>query len=303
MPRTRRSVLFSPGDRPEMLRKAPDAGSDVVVFDLEDAVAPGRKAEAREAVNEVLGEIDSSSEILVRVTADEWATDLERVLAGEARPDGLMLPKVGSAEDVETLAASLDDRNEKTEDEASEQKGAGDGPMSIVALIESARGVLEAPAIAESHPVEALCFGAEDLAADVGTQRTPEGTEVLYAREKVVLAAASAGIDAIDTIFTEIGEPDRLREETEFARGLGYDGKMAIHPAQVSVINQAFTPDSERLEWAERVLDARAAADAEERGVFRVDDEMIDPPLIAQAERIVALASAAADEDRAETGR
>jgi citrate lyase subunit beta/citryl-CoA lyase len=286
-----------------MLRKAPDTGADVVVFDLEDAVAPGRKAEAREAVSEALDDVDSSSEILVRVTPDDWATDLDRVLAGEGRPDGLMLPKVGSAEDVETLAASLDDRNEKSGNEASGESGEGDGPMPIVALIESARGVLEAPAIANSHSVEALCFGAEDLAADVGAQRTPEGTEVLYAREKVVLAAASAGIDAIDTVFTEIDELDRLREETAFARGLGYDGKMAIHPAQVSVINEAFTPDPERVAWAERVLDAREAADAEDRGVFRVDGEMIDAPLIAQAERIVALASAAADEDRAETDR
>jgi len=281
-----------------MLRKAPSVSADVVVFDLEDAVAPGRKAEAREAVSEALDEVDSDSEVLVRVTPDEWAADLDRVFAGEARPDGLMLPKVGSAEDVETLAASLDDRNEK-----SGEKGEGDGPMPVVALIESARGVLEAPSIANSHSVGALCFGAEDLAADIGAQRTPEGTEVLYARERVVLAAASAGIDAIDTVFTEIGEPDRLREETAFARGLGYDGKMAIHPAQVSVINDAFTPEPERVEWAERVLDAREAADAENRGVFRVDDEMIDPPLIAQAERIVALARAAENEDRAETER
>ena len=279
-----------------MLRKAPSVSADVVVFDLEDAVAPGRKAEAREAVSEALDEVDSDSEVLVRVTPDEWAADLDRVFAGEARPDGLMLPKVGSAEDVETLAASLDDRNEK-----SAEKGEGDGPMPIVALIESARGVLQAPAIADTHPVEALCFGAEDLAADIGAQRTVEGTEVLYARERVVLAAASAGIDAIDTVFTEIGETDRLREETTFARGLGYDGKMAIHPAQVSVINDAFTPEPERVEWAERVLDARKAADAENWGVFRVDDEMIDPPLIAQAERTVALARAAENEDRAET--
>ena len=166
-----------------MLRKAPNAGADVVVFDLEDAVAPGRKAEAREAVIEALDEVDSDSEVLVRVTPDEWAADLDRVFAGEARPDGLMLPKVGSAEDVETLAASLDDRNEK-----SGEKGEGDGPMPVVALIESARGVLEAPSIANSHSVGALCFGAEDLVADIGAQRTPEGTEVLYARERVVLA-------------------------------------------------------------------------------------------------------------------
>jgi citrate lyase subunit beta/citryl-CoA lyase len=292
MARTRRSVLVSPGDRPEILRKAPDTGADVVVFDLEDAVVPARKDEARGAVNDVLRAIESDSdaddpEVLVRVTPEEWDEDLDRVLAGEARPDGVMLPKADSPGAVEALADFLDGESGRT---------------PIVALIESARGVLNAAAIADVPATDALCFGAEDLAADVGAERTLEGTEVLYAREKVVLAAVSAGVDAIDTVFTAIGEPDRLREETAFARGLGYDGKMAIHPDQVPVINDAFTPEAERVEWAERVLDAREAADAESRGVFRVDGEMIDAPLIAQAERIVALASAV-DVDREEGSR
>ena len=125
---------------------------------------------------------------------------------------------------------------------------------------------------------------------------------LLEALERVVLAAAGAGIDAIDTVFTAIGETDRLREGTAFARGLGYDGKMAIHPAQVPVINEAFTPDADRIEWARRVLNARNEADAEERGVFRVDGEMVDAPLIAQAERVVTLARAA-EEDRARSDR
>jgi len=240
----------------------------------------------------VLRAIESDSdaddpEVLVRVTPEEWDEDLDRVLAGEARPDGVMLPKADSPGAVEALADFLDGESGRT---------------PIVALIESARGVLNAAAIADVPATDALCLGAEDLAADVGAERTLEGTEVLYAREHVVLAAVSAGVDAIDTVFTAIGEPDRLREETAFARGLGYDGKMAIHPDQVPVINDAFTPEAERVEWAERVLDAREAADAESRGVFRVDGEMIDAPLIAQAERIVALASAV-DVDREEGSR
>jgi len=291
MIRPRRSVLFSPGDRPDMMRKAPATGADVVVFDLEDAVAPDKKGEAREAVNEVLQDFGSdpdtapNPEVLVRVTPDAWGKDLDRALAGEPRLDGIMLPKVGSAADIEALAAGLDERG---------------ADVPVVALIESACGVLNAAEIARSHPVEALCFGAEDLAADVGAERTPDGTEVLYAREKCVLAAASAGIDAIDTVFTEISERDRLRAETEFARELGYDGKMAIHPAQVGVINEAFTPSADRVEWAKRVLDARDEAERESKGVFRVDDEMVDAPLIAQAERIVTLARAADDESRPE---
>jgi citrate lyase subunit beta/citryl-CoA lyase len=138
-----------------------------------------------------------------------------------------------------------------------------------------------------------VCFGAEDLAADVGASRTEAGTEVRYAREHAVLAASAADVDAVDTVFTDIEDREGLRTETEFAAGLGYDGKMAIHPAQVEPINDAYTPSPERVEWAERVLAARTEADADDRGVFRVDGEMIDAPLIAQAERVIERADAA----------
>jgi citrate lyase subunit beta/citryl-CoA lyase len=138
--------------------------------------------------------------------------------------------------------------------------------------------------------VDGVVFGAEDLAADIGATRTPEGTEVFHARQHVVLAAAAHGVSAIDTVFTEYTDHDGLRAETATARQLGYDGKLAIHPEQVSVINDAFTPDEEDVEWAQRVVSARERAD---RAVFEVDGEMIDAPLVAQAERIVERARAA----------
>ena len=149
------------------------------------------------------------------------------------------------------------------------------------------RGVLAAEAIAAADATDALAFGAEDLAADVGATRTDEGTEVLYAREHVVLAASAAGVDAIDTVYTDFSDEAGLREDAAFARRLGYDGKLAIHPAQVGPITEAFTPDPEDVEWAESVLDARDEAEREGRAVFQVDGEMIDAPLIAQAERIL----------------
>ncbi|HET7325184.1 MAG TPA: CoA ester lyase [Halococcus sp.] len=274
----RRSVLFTPGDRPEMLRKAPETGADVVVFDLEDAVAPERKTEAREAVNDVLSSgFDPDCEVCVRVTPDHTA-DVETVLRGEPRLDSLMLPKVGSAEDVHALAESLDEQ---------------EYDLPVFALVETAMGVLHAEEIAAADPTTALCFGAEDLAADIGAERTAEGTEVLYAREHAVLAASAANIDAIDMVFTDIENLEGLRAETDFAIQLGYDGKMAIHPAQVEVLNDAYTPSAERIEWAERVLSARDEAAAENRGVFRVDGEMVDAPLITQAERILDRARAA----------
>jgi len=271
----RRSVMFTPGDRPEMLRKAPGAGADTVVFDLEDAVAPARKGEAREAVGEVLSDpgFEPDCEVCVRVGEPE--DDLAVVLDGTA-PDGLMLPKATGAGDVEVLASLASDLGES---------------LPVIALIESAAGVLAAPEVAAAEATDALCFGAEDLAADIGATRTSDGTEVLYARERVVIAASAARIDAIDTVYTDIEDTDGLATEARFAAGLGYDGKMAIHPAQVGPINAAFAPTEEELAWAERVLAAREDADREGRGVFRVDGEMIDAPLIARAERIVERAS------------
>ncbi|QZX98969.1 HpcH/HpaI aldolase/citrate lyase family protein [Halobaculum rubrum] len=269
----RRSVMFSPGDRPELLRKAPATGADTIVFDLEDAVAPGRKAEARAAVRDVLSDpdFDPEAEVCVRVTGTETYRDLEVVADGGADFDAVMFPKAESADAVEHLGDQLREH---------------DRPVPVIALIETARGVLGAEAIADARPTDAVAFGAEDLSADLGATRTDEGTEVLYAREKAVAAAAAAGVDAIDTVYTDFGDEPGLAEETRFAATLGYDGKMAIHPSQVPVINEAFTPEGDEISWAKSVLAARDAAAADDRGVFEVDGEMVDAPLIAQAERV-----------------
>jgi citrate lyase subunit beta/citryl-CoA lyase len=290
--------MFTPGDRPEMMRKAPTAEADVIVFDLEDAVAPDSKAEAREEVRELLADPDFAPdcEVCVRVNPTGIAADDDlRGVLGDGKSqdvtsgvsassraaetlDSVMLPKTEDERDAETLADLLDERDAK---------------VPILALVETAAGILAAEEIAAVPEVDGLVFGAEDLAADLGATRTAEGTEVLHAREHVVLAASAAGVDAIDTVYTDIEDTEGLREETKFAIELGYDGKMAIHPAQVAPINESFTPDPERVEWAERVLAAKTEADAESRGVFRVDGEMIDAPLIAQAERVLEYAEAA----------
>ena len=266
-----------------MLRKATASDADVVVFDLEDAVSPDRKDTAREAVARVLEDVDVGSdgpEVCVRLNPEGVAADddLRGVLGDPTDfPDSVMLPKVESAEDVRTVDRLLSEH---------------DADLPVLAIVETATGVLNAPAVASNSMVEALCFGAEDLAADVGATRTPEGTEVLAARQRVVLAATAGGVDAIDTVFTDIENVAGLRADTETARNFGYDGKMAIHPAQVGPINEAFTPNLDRVEWARRVLAAHEEAAREGRGVFRVDDEMIDAPLIRQAERAIERARA-----------
>ncbi len=276
----RRSVLFTPGDQPDKLRSAPTSGADVVVFDLEDGVAPRKKDRARSVANDVLHDIDPDCEVCVRVNPTGIAADddLGAVLAGDPRLDSIMLPKVSDADDVETLVRLLDEH---------------DADVPVLALIESAAGVLHAEAIASAADTDALLFGAEDYAADVGASRTAERTEVLYARQRVVVAASAAGIDAIDTLYTDFEDTDGLRSDTEHGIEMGYDGKMAIHPRQVTVVNYAFTPSDERIAWAERVLAAQDEADAAGEGVFTVDGEMIDAPLVTQAERIIDRAEAA----------
>ena len=289
---TRRSVLFSPGDRPELLRKAVTTDADTVVFDLEDAVAPPRKAEARTAVREVLTDpgFDSDCEVAVRVGALD--ADLDALFGAgdddsgvDPRLDALVVPKVESAADVRRVAETV---------------AAREVSVPLIALVETAAGVLNAPAVARVDAVDALVFGAEDFAASVGATRTPEGDEVSYARQRVLVAARAAGIDAIDTLHTDYEDDEGLRADTAKTVQLGYDGKLAIHPRQVAIINEAFTPDADRVEWARRVLAAKEEADAAGRGVFSVDGEMIDAPLVAQAERTLERARLAGFEDDAD---
>ncbi|MFB6222358.1 MAG: CoA ester lyase [Haloarcula sp.] len=266
----RRSILFSPGDDAEKLRKAVESQADVIVYDLEDAVVPDAKPAARETVRETLTDVlPASCEVCVRVNpvGSGAADDLATVLDGRA-PDSVMLPKTRDASDVRSLESLL------------ESHGV-DCP--VLALVESAAGVLHAEGIAAAAATDALVFGAEDLAGDIGATRTASGREVNHARQHVVLAARAAGVSPIDTHYPEFDDLDGLRAESREAVELGYAGKLAIHPAQVPVINEAFTPAKERVAWARRVLDARDASDG---GVFVVDGEMIDAPQIKQAIRI-----------------
>jgi len=276
----RRSVLFAPGDQPELLAKAQHSEADVAVFDLEDAVAPDRKPDAREHVADVLAGGDADCERCVRVNPVGAGArdDLSVVLDADRQPDSLMLPKVGSPEDVHALADLLAERT---------------ASLPVLALVETAAGVLHAEAIATAAETDAIVLGAEDLAADIGATRTAGNGEISYARQHVVLAAGAAGVDAIDTLYTAYEDLAGLRAETETARRLGFDGKLAIHPAQVPVINDAFTPEEEAVAWARRVL---AAREKHGDGVFSLDGEMIDAPLVAQAETVLERAGEPVDE-------
>lgn len=268
---SRRSVLFSPADRPELMRKAPRSGADVLVFDLEDAVAPADRKAAREAVGNVFAdpEFDPDAEVCVRVNSDPVEADEDLAAAiGEEYPDAVMLPKASDETAVETVSQLIAEHGDS---------------RPIFALIETARGVLAAEAIASADATTALVYGAEDLAADLGATRDAEGAEMAYPRERVAVAAAAAGVDAIDTVYTDIDDLRGLRAATRQAASLGYDGKLAIHPGQVGSIHEGFAPSEESLAWAKRVHEAARDHD----GVFKLEGEMIDAPLVDQARRIL----------------
>ncbi|KTG12210.1 HpcH/HpaI aldolase/citrate lyase family protein [Haloferax profundi] len=269
----RRSLLFSPGDRAELLQKAPSSGADTLIFDLEDAVAPSQKESARATVRDVLADpsFNPEAEIVVRIN-EEIKGQNDIAALEDAAPDAVMVPKVSNSEDLSYVEDILQEHNVD---------------CTVFALVESAKGVLNAPEIASAPVTSAVALGAEDLAVDLGASRSADGTEILYARERIVLAASAAGIDAIDTPYTTLRDNDGLRADAKFARDIGFDGKLAIHPKQVSRINEAFTPNEDRVMWARRVVEAWESAEQSGRGVVEVDGEMIDAPLLEQAQEIL----------------
>ena len=277
--RARRALLFVPGDDAAKIAKAAASGADSVILDLEDGVAANRKMAARETITSCLQTLDfGGSERLVRVnpvSSELHQGDVEATLPG--RPDGYVVPKVESAEQVLEVIrrTSL-------------------APLPVLALIESARGVLELKEIAAAHPrLEALIFGAEDLAGDLGAMRTRAGAEVSWARSAVVLTAAAFSLQAIDTVFVDLGDEDGLRQETQEACRMGYTGKMAIHPKQLRVIQEAFTPSQHEIDKARRLVEVHARHQEKGEGVFALDGKMVDWPMVRAAQRVLARARAA----------
>jgi len=279
----RRSLLYCPGDDRGMMETAVGTGADAVIFDLEDAVAPAAKDRARGTVRSLLEDLgDGEADRCVRINPYDrrGRADVEAVVGGVSTPpDAVALPKVEGADTVEALADHLADL------------GAGD--VDIVPLIETAAGVVAVEEIAAAAGVAAVAYGDQDFTADIGATVTDDKTESLYARQRTVVAAAAAGVDAVDTVWTDIGDLAGLREQAGFAVDVGFDGKLAIHPDQVPVINDAFTPTDDQLGWAEAVLDGQERAEESGEGVFTVDGQMIDPPLVERARTVIERAEAA----------
>lgn len=288
--RPRRALLFCPGTERKKIEKAAGLGADSVIIDLEDAAALARKSEAREIAAAALGEIDfGRSERLVRINPVGTGLDADDLRAtGEAArpPDGYVIPKVERADDVRLVSRTIN--------EIERARRMARGTIRLLAIIESARGVVRLAEIAESDPrLDALIFGAEDLCGDMGAIRTREGREVFFARSAVAVHAAAARLQAIDTPFVDLADEAGLGAETREALGMGYSGKLAIHPKQVEPIVRVFTPSAEEIEAARRLLREHEAHQADGRGVFALDGKMVDMPMVRAAERVLARARAA----------
>lgn len=281
-----RSMLFVPGDRPDRFDKAVASSADAVILDLEDAVLPDRRAQARREIVAWLVTAARSVPVWVRINpvdTDDSLQDLVAVMAG--RPDGIMLPKARDGADVHRASHWLD---------ALEiERGYPRDSVALMPLITETAGALLRAASFVDLPrrVAGLTWGAEDLAADVGAagSKSPDGEyEFAFqlARSMCLLAAAAAGVPAIDTIDTEIRDVAAVERRARASRRQGFAGKLAIHPAQVAAVHAAFTPSEEEVRWAERVL--AAFRDAPGKGSVSFEGGMLDRPHVRQAERILA---------------
>ena len=257
-----RSMLFVPGHRPDLAAKAPRSSPDVVVLDLEDAVPPATKAEARPAVAEAAAALRGRVPVCVRVNppGTPWFADDVAAL-----PEGLAAVVVPKWEARVDLGAP------------------------VVAGLETVAGVADVRTLL-GPPVVACYFGAEDFVADLGGVRTRDNTEVLYARSAVCIAARLAGVPALDMVTLDYGDGDRFTEEAAGARALGYAGKLCIHPAQVTLANEAFTPSEAEVDRARRLL---AAFDAAGGAATSFEGEMVDEVVAVHARTVLARAGEA----------
>ena len=285
-----RSAVFVPGNRASMLERARSFDADVIMVDLEDSVPPGEKVVARDLAREWVPALQAGSGRRVMVRLNSLDTGLVRgELEAVVSPAlyGVSIGKVESARDVRTLDGLL----------AALEPAAGVdvGSLRIIPWIETARAVWDARGIALASPrVAAIAFGAEDFTNDMGIERSDSGDEVAVPRAWVPVAARAAQVGALDSPFVRFRDPDALSDDARAARRMGYTGKFAIHPAQLAIINETFSPSAAEIEYARRVVEAWDAAEAAGRGSLALDGRMVDVPVVKRAQNLLALADAIA---------
>lgn len=282
----RRSLLFLPGNNPNMIINAAYLGADALIFDLEDAVSPAEKDAARLLVRNTMRYGDLSGvEVIVRINSSDteyWRLDLDAIIP--ERPSIILLPKASTPEEVQLVSDYIG--------EVEKRCGIAEGTVALMPLIETALGVENSYLIAKRERVCALFLGAEDLTADLQCKRTKEGREIEYARTRLVVAARAAGVEVYDTPFTDVNDDEGIVIDAEYAKSLGFSGKAAISPRHVEPINKAFSPTDADISYAYEVIEAIQIAKAEGKGAISLRGKMIDAPIVARAERTIAAAEA-----------
>ncbi len=280
--RNRFSRLYLPGNSPSLMINAGIHNPDGIILDLEDAVAPDKKDEARYLVRNALRGIDFyGAERMVRINQGERGLDdLEWVIPHNVNL--ILLPKCENAEQVRDTNKRIDVIRKKTKLK---------NPVWIMPIIESALGVINAYAIAcAAENVVAIAIGLEDYTADLGTRRTKEGTESFMARSMVVNAARAAGIQPIDSVFSDVGDMEGLKQNVLMSKALGFDGMGCIHPRQIKVIHENFSPSGDEIEKAKKIVFAFHRATELGLGVVSLGTKMIDPPVVKRAMNTINLA-------------
>jgi len=285
---SRRALLYMPGDDRRKIEKATTLRVDSICMDMEDGVAANKKAEARAVIAQAMKELDfGNSERCIRINSIESGLEKRDLVAALAtNPDAIVVPKIETAEQVKWVS----ERIESYELSSNLDIGA----IRLLIGVETAKGILNLKEIAEADKrLEAIIFGAEDYAASVGARRTKEATEVLYARSAVVTACAANDLQAIDMVYIDFKDTDGLRVEAQQGAGLGFSGKQVIHPNQVSVAQEAFTPSDSAIEYAKRIVESFESSQKEGKGAYALDGKMIDMPLLKNAQKVLDRAKAA----------
>jgi len=286
MQRLRRTMMFVPGNNPGMMADAHIYVPDSIMLDLEDSVTMAEKDAARLLVYQALKTVDyGNTEMVVRINplnTPYGKKDIEAVV--KAGVDVIRMPKTETAEEVVEVEREI---------ERVERELGCVGRTKIMAAIESTLGIVNAYAIATASPrMMGIALGAEDYCANLKAQRTPGGDELRLARETIVVAARAAGIDALDTVYSNLNDMETFRQEVEYIKTLGFDGKSIINPRQIEVINEVFAPKEKEITKARAIIAAIKEAEAKGSGVIALNGKMIDRPVVIRAQRTINLAIA-----------
>jgi citrate lyase subunit beta/citryl-CoA lyase len=279
--RFRISRLYVPGNTPSMMINVGFHSADGIILDLEDSVTLCKKDEARILVRNALRQVDfKSAERMVRINSgDMGMQDLNSVLPHNVNL--ILVPKCETTDQILNVNSEIS--RIRTERKIK-------NPVFLMPVIESALGIENAFEIARSaENIVALAIGLEDFTADLGVPRTAEGKESLYARSRLVIAAKAAGIQPIDSVFSDVGDMEGLKENVMISKAFGFEGMGCIHPAQVPVVNDGFTPDETEIEKSKKIVIAFKEAQQKGLGVAALGSKMIDPPVVARAQKIIDL--------------